>query len=92
MANLGISIGINKPRLSEVMKNRENPQTQSVEEYFRITLFIPFLDNLLYDLESRFDEDLMSVFDLDVVLPNIVKIKSIFDDKFKLENKIKKRD
>jgi len=31
----------------------------------------------------------MSVFDLDVVLPNIVKIKSIFDDKFKLENKIK---
>jgi len=89
MANLGISIGINKPRLSEVMKNRENPQTQSVEEYFRITLFIPFLDNLLYDLESRFDEDLMSVFDLDVVLPNIVKIKSIFDDKFKLENKIK---
>lgn len=92
MANLGISIGINKPRLSEVMKNRENPQTQSVEEYFRITLFIPFLDNLLYDLESRFDEDLMSVFDQDVVLPNIVKIKSIFDDKFKLENKIKKRD
>ncbi|XP_060858917.1 uncharacterized protein LOC132936242 [Metopolophium dirhodum] len=89
MANLGISIGINKPRLSEVMKNRENPQTQSVEEYFRITLFIPFLDNLLYDLESRFDEDLMSVFDLDVVLPNIVKTKSIFDDKFKLENKIK---
>ncbi|KAL4082395.1 hypothetical protein QTP88_029993 [Uroleucon formosanum] len=89
MANLGISIGINKPRLSEVMKNRENPQTQSVEEYFRITLFIPFLDNLLYDLESRFDEDLMSVFDLDVVLPNIVKTKSIFDDKLKLENKIK---
>ncbi|KAL4153163.1 hypothetical protein QTP88_000996 [Uroleucon formosanum] len=86
---LGISIGINKPRLSEVMKNRENPQTQSVEEYFRITLFIPFLDNLLYDLESRFDEDLMSVFDLDVVLPNIVKTKSIFDDKLKLENKIK---
>ncbi|KAL4148597.1 hypothetical protein QTP88_002786 [Uroleucon formosanum] len=89
VANLGISIEINKPRLSEVMKNRENPQTQSVEEYFRITLFIPFLDNLLYDLESRFDEDLMSVFDLDVVLPNIVKIKSFFDNKFKLENKIK---
>jgi len=48
MANLRVSIGINKPRLSEVMKNRENPQTQSVEEYFRITLFIPFLDNLIY--------------------------------------------
>lgn len=89
MANLGISGEINKPRLSKVMKNRENPQTESAEEHFRITLFIPFLDNLLYDLESRFDEDLMSVFDLDVVLPNIIKIKSIFDDKCKLENKIK---
>jgi len=44
---------------------------------------------MLYDLESRFNEDLMSVFDLDVVLPNIVKTKSIFDDKFELENKIK---
>ncbi|XP_015374309.1 PREDICTED: uncharacterized protein LOC107169164, partial [Diuraphis noxia] len=37
----------------------------------------------------RFDEDLMSVYDLDVVLPNIIKIKSIFDDKCRLNNKIK---
>lgn len=87
--NLGISEGIDKPRLSKVMKSKENPQTESTEEYFRVTLFIPFLDNLLNDLESRFDEDLMSVYDLDVVLPNIIKIKSIFDDKCKLENKIK---
>jgi len=89
VANLGISGGINKPRLSKIMKSRENPETKSAEEYFRIMLFIPFLDNLLYDLESRFDDDLMSVYDLDVVLPNIIKIKSIFDDKYKLENKIK---
>jgi hypothetical protein len=66
---LGISTGINKPRLFEVMKKKKNPQTQSAEEYFRITLFILFLDNLLYDLESGFDEDVMSVFDQDVV-PN----------------------
>ncbi|VVC31556.1 Hypothetical protein CINCED_3A023767 [Cinara cedri] len=71
------------------MKNRENPQTESAEEYFRVTLIIPFLDNLLNDLKSRFDEDLMSVYDVDVVLPNTIKIKSIFDDKCKLENRTK---
>jgi hypothetical protein len=77
---LVISGRINELILSKVMKNRENPQTESAEEYFRVTLFISFLHNLLNDLESRFDEDLMSVYDLDGVLPNTIKIKSIFDD------------
>lgn len=44
------------PRLSKVIKNRGNPQTQTAEVYFRITLFISFLDNLLCDLLSRFNE------------------------------------
>lgn len=34
------------------MKNREYPQTKSAEEHYRITLFIPLLDNWQHDLES----------------------------------------
>jgi hypothetical protein len=34
---LKISGGINKPRLSKIMKIRENPQTKSVENHFKIT-------------------------------------------------------
>lgn len=52
-------------------------------------LFIPFFDDLLRDLKSRFNEDVMSVYDLDVVLPNIAEIKTIFDDKYNLETKLK---
>jgi len=76
------------PRLTNSMKNRENPQVETTEKYYKIVLFIPFLDELLTDLESRFDEGSISVYHLDVVLPNIVETKDIFNDKTKIENKI----
>ncbi|CAI6362480.1 unnamed protein product [Macrosiphum euphorbiae] len=76
------------PRLTSSMKNRENPQVETPEEYYKIVLFIPFLYELLADLESRFDEASISVYDLDVVLPNIIEKKDIFNDKTKIENKI----
>lgn len=75
--------------LNKVMKNRDNAQTQSAEECSGVTFFISFLDNLQCALESRFNEDWISVYDLDVILFNIVKIKTIFYDKCKLETKIK---
>ncbi|KAE9537023.1 hypothetical protein AGLY_006830 [Aphis glycines] len=40
------------------------------------------------DLESRLAEASLSVYDLDVVLPNIIEKKDIFNDKTKIENKI----
>jgi len=87
LVNLGLS-DINMPRLTSSMKNRENPQVETAEKYYKIVLFIPFLDELLDDLESRFDEASLSVYDLDVVLPNIIEKKDIFNDKTKIENKI----
>lgn len=50
------------------MKNMEYLQMKSAEENFRITFFIPFFVDLRYDLESRFNDDLTSVYDLDMVL------------------------
>lgn len=68
LANLGIADGINNPRLSTEEENRENPKIKStIIYYFRITLFIYFLNSSLYDLESRFDEYFMSDNGLDVV-------------------------
>lgn len=34
--------------------NRSNHQSKSTEEYYRVSAFIPLLDNVLEDLESRF--------------------------------------
>lgn len=50
------------------MKNREYPQAKYSGEHFRMTVFIPFVNDLLYDMEFRFDEDLMSIYNLHVVL------------------------
>jgi len=60
LVNLGLS-DINMPRLTSSMKNRENPQVETPEKYYKIVLFIRFLDELLADLESRFDEASISV-------------------------------
>jgi len=68
LANLGQS-DIHMPRLTSLMKNRENHQVETPEKYYEIVLFIPFLDELLIDLESRFDETSVTVYDLDLVLP-----------------------
>lgn len=87
LVNLGLSY-INMPRLTSLMKNRENPEVETTEKHYKIVLFILFLDELLADLESRFDEASISVNDLEVFLPNIIKKKDIFNDKTKIECKI----
>lgn len=66
--NLGLS-DINMPRLPNLIKNRETHLVETPEKYSEIALFISFLDELLYNLELRFDKDQISVYDLDVVLP-----------------------
>lgn len=46
------------------------------------------MNELFNNLESRFDEASISVYDLNVVLPNIIQTKDVFNDKSKIENKI----
>ena len=45
-------IAVGKPHLSLRQQHRSNPPTGSVEEYFKVTVTIPFLDHLLSDLTS----------------------------------------
>lgn len=48
--------------------------------------FVLFLNNLLSDMQSTFNEDITSVYDLTVVLLYIVKIKTSYDDLNKKKN------
>jgi len=50
--SLGIIISI--PRLSINRTNPLNISTESPEDYFRILIFIPFLDNFCEQLNDRF--------------------------------------
>ena len=42
------------PRLAKRQKYRDNIPTKDPEEYFRITLFLPFLDSFVQQLNDRF--------------------------------------
>ena len=42
------------PRLTSRLTNRCNIAAVTVEEYFRVGIFIPFLDNFIVTLEARF--------------------------------------
>lgn len=44
------------PRRCNQQKNRCNVQTQSIEDYYRISFFVPFLDTFISQLKSRFSE------------------------------------
>ena len=45
---------LSKPRVVGRQTLRSNVEAQNVEEYFRRSIFLPFLDNLISQLEDRF--------------------------------------
>ncbi|XP_022164654.1 52 kDa repressor of the inhibitor of the protein kinase-like, partial [Myzus persicae] len=47
-------IEVKKPRTCLKQINRENILTNDPKEYFRLTLYLPFLDYLISDIKSRF--------------------------------------
>lgn len=53
MAN-EIGADITVRRIAGRQTNRPNVQTQSVEEYYRLSVYIPFLDYILSEMSSRF--------------------------------------
>ena len=48
-------IDVTMPRVPQRQPYRSNPPSTSVEEYFKLSLIIPFLDHILSDLAARFD-------------------------------------
>ncbi|VVC27880.1 Hypothetical protein CINCED_3A001083 [Cinara cedri] len=53
LANV-IATEITKKRTAKKQTNRANPQVFSVEDYYRVTVFIPFTDNFINQLTTRF--------------------------------------
>jgi len=51
-----IGVTLQPPRQAGRQMNRANPQVEVPEDYFRITIFIPYLDSLISSLETRFSE------------------------------------
>ena len=62
-------ITVTMSRVSQRQQHRPNPQSNSVEDYFKYTVTIPFLDHLISDLSSRFDVHTKRAASLQGLLP-----------------------
>jgi hypothetical protein len=49
-----IDIAINIPRISKRQTNRCNIQTNNPEIFYRVSVFIPYIDKFINELEERF--------------------------------------
>ncbi|XP_025405608.1 52 kDa repressor of the inhibitor of the protein kinase-like, partial [Sipha flava] len=98
LANI-IDVELRMPRSCKQQKNRSNYFTNNVEDYYRISIFIPLLDNVIDDLKTRFSQNTLELFQLSFFLPSNFlklpngqkeetdKIKSVAKDFQKLLNK-----
>ena len=50
------NISISMPRISNRQQHRSNPEYDSVADYFKKTITIPFLDHLVSDISTRFTD------------------------------------
>lgn len=60
---------ITKPRTTSRQVGRDNHATNSVEDYFRVSCFIPSLDNLIEHLKMKFLDNSEFFSSLQVVIP-----------------------
>ena len=73
-------IAVSMPRLSPRQQHRSNPPSNSVEEYFKLSVTIPFLDHLLSDLASRFAAHVKQSASIQRLLPISIKSDSSVND------------
>ncbi|XP_030751390.1 52 kDa repressor of the inhibitor of the protein kinase-like [Sitophilus oryzae] len=65
------------PRIVAHQKNRSNIMVASPEEYFRITVAIPFLDDFIHQLTERFAKHKKSLSSLHCLLPNVCVVHKV---------------
>ena len=61
-----------KPRTCSRQMNRENPETESIEQYYRVTLSAPLLDHLQSELSARFSKEKCSAVKGSTIIPTLM--------------------
>ncbi|CAI6365765.1 unnamed protein product [Macrosiphum euphorbiae] len=65
----GLDIDLKIPRINKKQTHRENYNSQSIDEYYCISMFIPLLDSIIEDLKRRFTLPSMEAYDLSLFIP-----------------------
>ncbi|KAJ8870040.1 hypothetical protein PR048_029051 [Dryococelus australis] len=67
-----VDIELRKPRICGRQEHRPNYGVSSVEDYYRVFVYIPLLDHIVGDLKERLSYEVLEVFKLAVLLPEII--------------------
>jgi len=67
-----LEITVKKPRLISIQHHRQNPEITNVKDYFRVTIYIQFLDCMIIDMKSRFTDETLGVYNLRIFVPKIL--------------------
>jgi len=62
------------------MQHRANQQTESVEDYFKVSILFPFLDHLISELSSRFDAHTNQAALLQYLIPHKISQSTSYAD------------
>lgn len=67
------------PRISKLQKHRPNFPTNDPKKYYRLSLYIPLLEAVKEDLKTRFPEQVLNVYGLNIFLPYYEKKTNVGD-------------
>lgn len=67
-----LDVEIKMPRLAGVQRHRPNYATSDPEDFFKKSIYIPLLDNIVIDLKSRFPKDTVECFGLQLLIPTSI--------------------
>lgn len=80
-----IETNLSLPRIVERQQHRSNPQFVNFNDYWRISLLIPYLDSLKLSLENRFSDENTPAFSLHILHPSYMLKKNIEELKLKIQ-------
>ena len=66
-----------RPRVCNRQRNRENCPAESVDQNWKRTVAIPFVDVICSELHDRFSEDKRAHYELCALIPQVIVTKSI---------------
>ena len=77
-----LQLSIECPRVSSLSVHRPNYDVSSVEDFYRASLFIPFLESVIEQLKVRFSDKVKLASNFEILLPKQCHEKGIEDERF----------
>ncbi|XP_071839532.1 52 kDa repressor of the inhibitor of the protein kinase-like [Apostichopus japonicus] len=65
-----LKLNIERPRIAKRSTLRPNPDVPTATDYFRVTIFTPFLDTVIHQMHFRFNDKTQFSGTFDILLPS----------------------